>query len=102
MTAFLKATEIGTGGARTLPGRYYTSAELFDQERERIFAQRWIVVGRETEIAEPGAFVVKDVAGESIIVLRDRGGEIRAYFNVCRHRGTRLCTEHSGRFSNTI
>lgn len=102
MTTFLKAAEMGTGGAKTLSGRFYTSQEIFDLERERIFARRWIVVGRESEIAEPGAYVVKEAAGESLIVLRDKSNEVRAFFNVCRHRGTRICTEHSGRFSNTI
>jgi Rieske 2Fe-2S family protein len=102
MTTFLKAAEMGTGGAKTLPSRFFTSQDIFDQEREGIFARRWIVVGRESEIAEPGAYVVKEVAGESLIVVRDKSNQVRAFFNVCRHRGTRICTEHSGRFSNTI
>jgi glycine betaine catabolism A len=102
MTQFRKATDIGTGGAKTLHGRFYTSQEIFAEERERVFSRRWVCIGRESQIADPGSFVVKEVAGESLIILRDRSQEIRAYFNVCRHRGTRICTEHSGRFSNTI
>jgi glycine betaine catabolism A len=102
MSEFKKATDIGTGGARTLAGNFYTSPEVFTLERERIFTSRWVCVGREQEIAEPGAFMIREVAGESLIVLRDRSGEVRAFFNVCRHRGTRICTEDSGRFSQTI
>ena len=45
---------------------------------------------------------MRTIAGESLIILRDRDGELRAFFNVCRHRGTRLCTEASGHFSETI
>jgi len=102
MSEFKKATAIGTGGARTLPGRCYTSQDVFHLERDRVFARRWVCVGREQEIAEPGAYIVREVAGESLIVLRDRSGGVKAYFNVCRHRGTRICTDHSGRFSQTI
>ena len=102
MSEFKKATDIGAGGARTLAGRFYTSPEVFTLERERIFASRWVCVGREQEIAEPGSYMTCEVAGESLIVLRDRSGGVRAFFNVCRHRGTRICTEVSGRFSQTI
>jgi glycine betaine catabolism A len=52
--------------------------------------------------ARPGDFVVRAVAGESLIIVRGRDGGLRALFNVCRHRGTRLCRETSGHFSETI
>ena len=102
MSEFRKAAEIGTKGARTLPGRCYTSHEVFQSEMDQVFGRRWVCVGREDDLAEPGAFVLKEIAGESLIVLRDRGGVVSAFFNVCRHRGTRLCTESGGRFSQTI
>ena len=102
MTQFLKPTEIAIDGAKTLPGRYYTAPEIFQEEGERIFAQRWLCVGREDRIPAPGDYFLQPVGAESIIVLRDRAGTLRAYYNVCRHRGTRLCEEHTGRFSETI
>lgn len=102
MAAFLSAPEIGTGGAKSLPGRYYTSEEVFRLERERIFSWRWLCVCRGEDLAEAGDFVVRDCAGESVIVCRDRAGRIRAFFNVCRHRGTRLCEAQRGRFGNAI
>ncbi len=102
MTSFLKTTQIAIDGARTLPGRYYVSPEIFEEESERIFSKRWLCVGREDRVAKPGDYFLQPVGRESIIVLRDRGGALRAYYNVCRHRGTRLCEEHSGRFSETI
>ncbi|MDQ3948844.1 MAG: aromatic ring-hydroxylating dioxygenase subunit alpha, partial [Gemmatimonadota bacterium] len=102
MATFLRTVDSFRSGARTLPGRYYTSPDIFADEADRVFAREWVCVGREDAIAEPGAYVLADVAGESIIVLRERAGVVRAFYNVCRHRGTRLCEAPSGRFSQTI
>jgi len=89
------------GQVRTLPGAYYASASLYEEERERIFARRWVCVGRGDQIPGEGDYFLADVAGESLIVLRE-GGEPRAFFNVCRHRGTRLCEQGSGRLAGPI
>jgi Rieske 2Fe-2S family protein len=102
MSTFLKTVETYRPGARTLPGRYFTAPEIFALEQERIFAREWVCVGRGTDIAASGAYRAVDVAGESIIVLRDQGGTPRAFFNVCRHRGTRLCAAMQGHLSETI
>jgi Rieske 2Fe-2S family protein len=102
VTQFLKTTQIDINGARTLPRRYYVAPEIFAQEFERIFTRRWLCVGREDQVANPGDYFLQQVGQESIIILRDRSGRLRAYYNVCRHRGTRLCEEHRGRFSETI
>jgi Rieske 2Fe-2S family protein len=102
MTAFVSAVHAYRQGQRTLPREYYTAPDIYAEEQERIFARRWVCVGREAEIAEPGAFVVREIAGESLIVVRGRDGAARAFYNVCRHRGTRLCEETQGRFSETI
>jgi Rieske 2Fe-2S family protein len=102
MATFLKTTMSYRAGARTLAGRYYTSPDVLAEEQERVFARNWICVGREQNIAAPGEYLLATVSNESIIVLRDRLGKVRAFYNVCRHRGTRLCTEEHGRFSETI
>jgi len=102
VTPFLKTTQIAIDGARTLPRRYYVAPEIFAEETERIFTRRWLCVGREDRIAKPGDYFLQQVGTESIIVLRDQEGTLRAYYNVCRHRGTRLCEQHTGRFSETI
>jgi glycine betaine catabolism A len=102
VTQFLKTTQIAIDGARTLPRRYYLAPEVFAEEAEKIFARRWLCVGREDRIAGPGDYFLQQVGNESIIVLRDQAGTVRAYYNVCRHRGTRLCEEHTGRLSETI
>src|ERR671913_2652300 len=102
VSQFLKTTQIAIHGAKTLPRRYYVAPELFAEELDKIFARRWLCVGREDQVAQPGQYFLQPVEAESIIVLRDRGGTLRAYYNVCRHRGTRLCEEQRGRFSETI
>jgi phenylpropionate dioxygenase-like ring-hydroxylating dioxygenase large terminal subunit len=102
MTAFHPTITTYQQGARTLPGERYTDAQVLLEERERIFARSWNCVGRAATLARPGDYIVREIAGESLIVLRDRAGELRAFFNVCRHRGTRLCTAESGHVSETI
>jgi Rieske 2Fe-2S family protein len=89
-------------GSQTLPSEYYTSAGVLAEEQERIFAMHWTCVGRASRLARPGGYFLAEVAGESLIVLRDRNGTLRALFNVCRHRGTRLSRDQSGQFSETI
>ncbi|HTD35350.1 MAG TPA: aromatic ring-hydroxylating dioxygenase subunit alpha, partial [Candidatus Elarobacter sp.] len=89
-------------GARTLEGRYYHAPEIFARERERIFAREWICAGRLEQLEGPGDFFLADVADESLIVTRGKDERVRAFFNVCRHRGTRMCTESAGRFGGSI
>lgn len=74
----------------TLTGSDYTTRAVYDDERERIWYGGWICIGRAEEIAQPGDYLVRDVAGESIVVTRNRAGEVRAFYNVCAHRGTKL------------
>jgi glycine betaine catabolism A len=73
----------------TLPGGDYHLPEVWDLERERVFATSWVCVGREEEVA-PGSYVARELAGESILVVGSPEGHARAFFNVCPHRGTRL------------
>ncbi|MFE6844111.1 aromatic ring-hydroxylating dioxygenase subunit alpha [Streptomyces sp. NPDC057686] len=80
----------------TLPGDYYTAPAIFRLEQERIFETMWFCVGRSSELAKPGAFRTVDVGRESVLVTRARDHVVRAYFNVCRHRGAKLCTEPAG------
>jgi len=102
MTTFQRTVNTYKHGAQTMPGEYYTSPDIFAEEKERVFAPSWHCVGRAIAVANTGDYVLRTVAGESIIILRDRSGELRAFFNVCRHRGTRLCEAAKGHFSETI
>jgi len=100
MEAFVKP-EAGAG-ARALDARWYHAPEVYAQERERIFARDWICAGRTEQLERAGDFVVAEIAGESIIITRAADERIRAFYNVCRHRGTRLCTQPAGRFAGSI
>lgn len=97
-----RTTETFRQGSRTMPGEYYTSPDILAEETERLFAHQWHCAGRVARLAEPGDWFLRTIADESLIVMRDRSGEVRAFFNICRHRGTRLCQGESGQFSETI
>lgn len=88
--------------AFTLPARYYTSPEIFQAEMDRFYFGSWICAGRDERIPKPGDYFLRNFAGESMIVTRDSAGAIRAFFNVCRHRGTRMCTAPEGTFAGRI
>lgn len=96
---FQKTAATHRPGARALAREHYTSPDVLTAEAERIFAALWNCGGRSSRVAQPGDYVVRSVAGESIIVVRGHDGVLRAFFNVCRHRGTQICTESSGRFT---
>ena len=102
MSDFKRTTAAYRQGARTMPGEYYTSPAILAEEMEQLFARSWNCVGRAARVSKPGDYFVREIARESILVLRDRQGVLRAFFNVCRHRGTRICQEESGRFAETI
>ena len=86
----------------TLPARYYTDPAIFHDEMERLFFGRWICVGRTERIPNPGDYFLVELAAESVIVTRSNDAEIRAFFNVCRHRGTRMCTVPEGSLDGRI
>lgn len=85
-------------GTRTLPGKYYHSEEIYLEEVEKIFYKSWIYVCREEEIPSVGDYKLIQIEDESLILVRDKSDQVRAHFNVCRHRGTQLCTEQTGSF----
>jgi len=85
----------------TLEGRSYTDSAVLAEEQERIFGTLWNCVGHRSRLPGPGSFLTVTVAGESLLVVRDRDDSIRAFYNVCRHRGTRLC-EGEGRLAGSI
>ena len=93
---FRKTADTFTSGARTLPQRYFISPGVFAKEQEKIFSTHWVLVGHQSQIAKAGDYFVSEVAGESLLVVRDQNAEVRGFYNVCRHRGTRLCEEKNG------
>src|SRR5262249_26258595 len=88
--------------AFTLPARYYTDATIFEREREVFDRRMWVCVCRLEDIPTRGRFVLRDIAGDNIIVVRTGDDSVRAFQNLCRHRGTRLCDHEAGQFGGTI
>jgi glycine betaine catabolism A len=86
----------------TLPRRFYADPDFYGAELERFYFRRWICAGRADQIPNPGDYVTRTIAGESVIVTRDASGVIHALFNVCRHRGTRICEQPDGHFVDRI
>src|SRR5258708_9355265 len=86
---------------KALPGRDYHDSGIFELERQRIFHRKWFCVGREEQARLRGDFFVIDVIDESIIVVGGDDLVLRAFYNVCRHRGSELC-EGAGQFKSVI
>jgi glycine betaine catabolism A len=100
MQTFLRPT-VGSG-AKTLDASWYVSPDIFAQEQDRVFSREWLCVGREETIPNAGDFFTVERCGESVIVTRGGDGEVRALYNVCRHRGSRMCEAASGHFQGSI
>jgi len=88
--------------ATTLPACYYVDPEFFREELERFYCQDWICAGRMNQIPQPGDYFLRDIAGESIIITRDANDSLPAFFNVRRHRGTRICARPEGHCAGRI
>jgi len=86
----------------TLPGRDYHDQAVFELERERIFFRSWFYAGRAEQVEAPGQWFTIDVVGESVLVIRGDDRKLRAFYNVCRHRGSRLRDEDAGLERGTI
>jgi Rieske 2Fe-2S family protein len=80
----------------TLPGHHYTDPAIFGLEQSRIFENMWFCAVRASDLATPGSFQSVQVGRESVLVVRGRDGQLRAFLNICRHRGAKLCTEETG------
>ncbi len=93
-------TRAGVESALTIIPEAYTSEEFYRLEQKRVFGNSWVLVGIKDMVAKPGDVFVADVAGQSIIVTRNKEGELRAFYNVCRHRGVMMldsdCTHVRG------
>jgi choline monooxygenase len=82
--------------ARTIPAAWYFDSEIHAAERQAVFGASWQCVGRTDQVAKPGEFLTADIAGEPILVVRGEDGVLRAFHNVCRHRGARVAIEPCG------
>ena len=86
----------------TLPGDAYTSDAVFASEQELIFETSWFCTARSADLEQPGKFKKVQVGRESVLVVRGRDGLLRAFLNVCRHRGSQLCAEPEGQLRRNL
>ncbi|WP_353570429.1 aromatic ring-hydroxylating dioxygenase subunit alpha [Candidatus Albibeggiatoa sp. nov. BB20] len=82
--------------SHALPARAYTNPDLLDFEREAIFHNTWQYVCHIEKLRNPGDYIAFDIQGQSIVAVRDREGVLRAFYNVCRHRGHELVKQGQG------
>ena len=75
---------------RPMPSSVYTSAEMLEQEVDRLFYKEWVCAGHVSELREPGNYLTFDIVDKPVLVVRNEDGDIRAYSNVCRHRAAVL------------
>jgi Rieske 2Fe-2S family protein len=81
----------------SIPARYYYDPQQYERELEVFWYGMWVMAGREEEVPEPRHYKVVKIGTQSIMILRDLDGQLRAFHNTCRHRGSILCTEEQGR-----
>jgi len=86
-------------GTDPIPASPYFDPAYFELEREAVFRQGWLQIGHMAELREPGSFIVRPVeaAGASILIVHGKDGKLRAFHNVCTHRGTELVAEEEGK-----
>lgn len=80
----------------TLPAGYYTDPGYFARETERLFRRMWLFAGRHDDAPAPGSYVTRRFGNANVLLVRDETGTLRAFHNVCRHRGTLLCPASEG------
>lgn len=80
----------------SLDQRFYTDPDIYELEVEKIINRNWILAGHTSQLAEPGDYKVLNVGQESAIIVRGSDGNLKAFANVCRHRGSLVCLEHEG------
>ncbi|SCK26428.1 SRPBCC family protein [Vogesella sp. LIG4] len=105
--AFHPAVNLRELVARRVPGHsleapFYNSQAAFDADMEHIFGKHWIYVGVSVDVPEPGDYMTVQLGHQPILILRDDDNQIRAFHNVCRHRGSRLCAEEKGTVGNLV
>ena len=87
---FEKPLSDDPGRSYTIPARYYTDPDVYEREKEAIFARTWHYIGHESHVRDPGDYLTLEIADESVFVMRGDDGRLRGFYNVCRHRAHRL------------
>jgi len=85
-----------------LPAEWYHAADIYEQERRKVFAREWQWIGRESQLKSQGDYVAAEIAGYRVFAIRDRDGVLRAFHNVCRHRAAAVVQGRSGHCNQAI
>jgi glycine betaine catabolism A len=101
-TSSLEALIAGCEPGWSLPRAFYIDEAVYRRDIERIWRRGWLFAGHTCEIAEPGDYFIVEVDTDSVLIIRGDDGEIRGLHNVCRHRGSMLCAEPSGRLGKIV
>ncbi|MEL0006009.1 MAG: Rieske 2Fe-2S domain-containing protein, partial [Luminiphilus sp.] len=80
----------------SIPGSRYTSRDFMEQEWEGMWTRVWLLLGRESQLPEPGDWQMEPVGREEILMVRQQDHSIKAFYNVCQHRGNPLVDESKG------
>jgi phenylpropionate dioxygenase-like ring-hydroxylating dioxygenase large terminal subunit len=98
MTAALDMSALlaGRKRAHTLPQPFYIDPDFYQLDMHGIYERKWIFAGLECELKEPGDYITLTIARSPVVVLRDNDGNITAFFNTCRHRGSTICQQQRG------
>lgn len=91
-----KVTDLVNVATREVQMRALSDPELYELEMERIFGKTWVLLGHDSEIPNSGDFMVRDLGSDSVLVTRDKAGEVHVSLNVCPHRGMRISTLDAG------
>ncbi|NGN42416.1 aromatic ring-hydroxylating dioxygenase subunit alpha [Mesorhizobium sp. CGMCC 1.15528] len=87
---------------RGLPGWAYHSPALLELEKEHIFRNHWQIVGHISDVPNAGDYLTMDVVGERALIVRGKDGVVRAFHNICRHRGSRVVADNQGTCKNAL
>ena len=102
MTSFYKTADSFKQGSTTLPQKYYIEDLFLKQEMENIFFKTWLCIGRSNEINKSGEYKIITIGYESLFIIRNEDKKLKAFYNICRHRGTRICNKENGKYSKSI
>src|SRR5258708_8839806 len=112
MEGMTPSPRIDNGAAASAPGlerngftleqRFYVDPGIFRRDVEQLLMRHWLCAGHESSVPNPGDYFLFDLAEESVIVVRGQDRQVRAFANVCRHRGSRICAAPSGTAKNFV
>ncbi len=86
----------------TIPARYYMDSDIYEMEKEAIFYKNWWLAGHVSRLPEPGSYLRVDIHDQGVLLVRGRDMQIRAFYNVCQHRGHELVKDDAGKVSNLM